>query len=145
MNPSAAREDEIPAIAALLAAAGLPNSDVLPHAHPDFLVLRDAEQIVGVVGLERYGATGLLRSLAVRPESRVRGLGDALVRAVERRGREQGVTQMVLLTQTAQDFFHRRGYAVIARDDAPAAVQASSEFRSLCPSSAACMSKRLDR
>ena len=39
-------------------------------------------QILGVVGLECYGDVGLLRSLAVSPEVRGRGLGVKLVQAL---------------------------------------------------------------
>ena len=53
----------------------------------------------------------------------------------------QGIGQLVLLTQTAEQFFARRGYAVIAREAAPAAVQHSAEFRSICPASATCMTQ----
>jgi amino-acid N-acetyltransferase len=49
----------------------------------------------------------------------------------------------VLLTQTAEVFFANRGYRRIGRADAPQAVQASAEFRSLCPASAVAMSRVL--
>jgi amino-acid N-acetyltransferase len=49
----------------------------------------------------------------------------------------------VLLTQTAERFFSQRGYSRIDRASVPAPVQEASEFRSLCPASATCMSKAL--
>ena len=54
-----------------------------------------------------------------------------------------GMDQLVLLTQTAEPFFATRGYAVIAREAAPAAVRRSAEFRSICPASAICMTRQL--
>jgi amino-acid N-acetyltransferase len=66
-----------------------------------------------------------------------------LVEHLELRARQTGVSELVLLTQTAKDFFQRRGYQIIERPSAPASVQASQEFRSLCPSSAFCMVKRV--
>jgi len=143
MNASPAAETDIPAIVALLAASGLPSSDVLPDSHPEFLVVRDRGDVVGVVGLERFGDTALLRSLVVRPAHRGRGLGILLVRALEQHVRDRGVLSLILLTKTAEQFFRERGYSVVARTEAPPAVQASTEFRSLCPSSAICMRKRL--
>jgi N-acetylglutamate synthase-like GNAT family acetyltransferase len=49
----------------------------------------------------------------------------------------------VLLTETAETFFRRLGYTVIERDQAPSAVASSAEFRTLCPATAVCMTKRL--
>ena len=100
-------------------------------------------RLVGVVGLERFGATGLLRSLAVSAEHRGHGLGLELVRALEEHAAHTGTGALVLLTETARDFFFRVGYRVITRAQAPAAVRESSEFRSLCPDSAVCMTKQL--
>ena len=109
----------------LLAAAGLPTADL------------------GAIGLERHGAAGLLRSLVVVPEQRGRGVGGALVDALERDARADGLDALVLLTQTAETFFARRGYVRIDRAAAPAAVRTSAEFTSLCPSSATTMLKSL--
>ena len=50
----------------------------------------------------------------------------------------------MLLTTTAASFFAKRGYRPLARDEAPAAVRATAEFRSICPASATCMGKSLE-
>lgn len=139
----AAVSADLPAILSLLSSSGLPIADVKPDSHPEFLITRDNGRVVGVVGLERFGGVGLLRSLAVTPELRRHGLGLALTRALEERAATTGITSLVLLTETARDFFQRHGYQVIARQAAPASVQASSEFRTLCPDSAVCMTKHL--
>ncbi len=67
-----------------------------------------------------------------------------IVGHLEERARNCGLSELVLLTQTARDFFEWQGYRLIERSRAPASVQDSEEFRSLCPSSAFCMSKRMD-
>ncbi len=141
---SAAANEDLPDIIALLASNELPTADVRPDSHPEFLIARRDARVIGVVGLERFGDVGLLRSLAVSPNHRGLGLGAALTRALEDRAARTGIAALVLLTETARDFFLRRGYQVVSRADAPEAVQASSEFRSLCPDSAVCMKKRLD-
>jgi amino-acid N-acetyltransferase len=135
--------DDLPAILELLEASGLPTTDLHPEGATQFLLLRDGRRLDGVVGLERYGAVGLLRSLAVRPERRRAGLGIALTEALEKLAAASGLTSVVLLTQTAQAFFAERGYRVIARDTVPPAMQSSSQFTSLCPASAICMRKEL--
>ena len=58
---------------------------------------------------------------------------------------DAGLIELILLTQTAQRFFEAQGYGVIERGNAPATVQESEEFKSLCPQSACCMSKRLSK
>ena len=135
--------DDLPAILELLEASGLPTTDLHSECVTQFLLLRDGRRLDGVVGLERYGNVGLLRSLAVRPERRRAGLGIALTEALEKFAAASGLTSVVLLTQTAQAFFAERGYRVIARDTVPPAMQSSSQFTSLCPASAICMRKEL--
>lgn len=130
------------AIRHLLLDSRLPVDD-LETAAIDFIVARDATGLMGVIGLERFGSAGLLRSLAVRDDQRGRGVGGQLVRAIEGRAVSLGVQQLVLLTETAAPFFGKRGYAAIARDQAPTTVQRSSEFHVICPASATCMLKPL--
>jgi amino-acid N-acetyltransferase len=135
---------DLPAIVELLGANGLPTADVKLGSTLSFWVLRRDEQIIGVIGLERFGNVGLLRSLAVSAAHRRMKLGNALVRALEDHALQAGLTSLVLLTETAVGFFERLKYRVIAREDVPAAAQTSAEFRSLCPSTAACMIRILD-
>lgn len=143
MELRAPQQTEHPGLRALLIDSGLPVDD-LDTAAVDFIVAVDGSGLSGVIGLQAFDGIGLLRSLAVRPGARSTGLGRALVDALEQRALATGVRQLVLLTQTAAPFFGKRGYVAIARDSAPAEVQASEEFRSICPASAICMSKHLD-
>ena len=143
MRIRAATAHDAGTIAASLAAAGLPPLDAEGiHAEHFRVALHDAA-VIGVAGLERYGDDGLLRSLAVAPQARGCGTGDALIGALEAHACALGLHSLVLLTTTAEAYFQRRGYAVIARDAMPTAVQRSSEFSTLCPASAVCMRKVL--
>jgi len=54
-----------------------------------------------------------------------------------------GVQELYLLTMTAEPFFAKRGYGRVDRAKAPAALQGTTEFVSLCPVSSVCMMKRL--
>ncbi len=127
---------------ALLEGDGLPAND-LDAVRPGFLLACAGTKIAGAGALERYGEAALLRSLVVAAAWRGRGLGHRLARSLERQARAAGVRTLVLLTETAQEFFARLDYQLIAREQAPAAVRSSSEFRSLCPASAICMAKSL--
>ncbi|HAJ34668.1 MAG TPA: GNAT family N-acetyltransferase [Chloroflexi bacterium] len=132
-----AQATDWPAIAELLTRYALPLDGAQAHLNA-FVVMTDAAGAIhGVAGLERYGATGLLRSVAVaEPRS---GVGAALVRALLDRAKASGITQVVLLTTTAADYFPRFGFRRIDRQDAPAEVTASVEFQTACPASATVM------
>ena len=131
------------AIQQLLGASGLPHDDIAPHL-ADFIVAKSDGALVGVVGLEVLGEVALLRSLAVRADQRRSGLGLALCNEILARARERGVKRLYLLTLTAADFFQRKfGFAPVERSAAPAAIQATHEFRSACPATAALLTKEL--
>ena len=138
----AATEQDAEPIRLLLESCALPTAD-LQQSQPEFTVACEGAAIVGVGGLERFSATGLLRSVAVSADHRGFGVGQAIVADLERRAFTSGLTELVLLTEAAQQFFESQGYRVIERARAPASVQGSAEFRSLCPQSACCMTKRL--
>lgn len=130
---------------ALLTQCGLPTQDLTPAHLKHFLACARDDTLMGVIGLESFGATALLRSLAVAEEARVQGCGKALVAALEAQAARQGVTDLYLLTNTAERFFLARGYRSIARSEAPTAIATSREFSSLCPDSAVLMIKALPR
>lgn len=137
-----ASAQDLIAIRALLEGSGLPTSD-LESVRPEFMVIRQNERVIAAGALQRFGSSALLRSVVVAPGHRGSGLGQAVVSELERVARGAQVSQLVLLTQTAAQFFARQGYCVIERNSAPRDMQESEEFRSLCPSSATCMAKSL--
>lgn len=136
------RPADCTAVLDLLDCSGLPTEDlsVAPNLQ---MWVADDDMVLGVVGLERFGTDGLLRSLAVAPEHRQRGLGHELVARLERDAQAAGIRRLVLLTETAEPFFRRQGYEIVNRGAVSESVRRSAEFRSLCPVSAICMSKLL--
>jgi amino-acid N-acetyltransferase len=134
---------DTPAFVALLERAGLPTADIADSAALQLWVLEGNGALLGAIALERYGVDALLRSLVVVPEQRARGLGYRLVSQLEHDASAQGVERLVLLTETAEPFFRRLGYDVLERHLVSDEMRQSAEFRSLCPASALCMSKRL--
>lgn len=99
----------------------------------------EGKRIVGSAALELHGSAGLLRSVAVAPAHRGRGLGRRLTRAALELGQARGVETVYLLTQTAGDFFSRLGFRRVPREQAEPLVGASLEFQGACPASALCM------
>lgn len=150
-----AQPDDLPLIRALLQACELPYEDLTTEHLPHFLVMRigsllpesdsnrSKTQLLGVVGLEPCGRDGLLRSLAVAPAHRGQSLGEVLVGELEAKARQAGIGQLYVLTTTAANRFRQWGYEVTDRASAPAPIQQTTEFQSLCPASAVCLSKAL--
>jgi amino-acid N-acetyltransferase len=134
---------DLAALTALLKGAGLPTDDLASAADLHLWVLETKGDVVGAIGIERFGANALLRSLAIAPAYQRRGLGHRLVAQLEQEVQGKGVDQLFLLTATAESFFRRNGYEVIERRHVPEEVRQSAEFRSLCPASAVCMAKVL--
>lgn len=122
----------------LLTASGLPL-DGVREALPTFVVAEAGDAIVGVAGLEVCRETALLRSVAVRPEWRSHGVGRALVTRVISDAEAKGLRALYLLTTTAERYFPSFGFRTIQRDDVPAEVRETAEFRGACPASATVM------
>ena len=139
--PVPARARDEAGIKATLAACELPYEDLTLAYLQHFWVMRDGPKLAGVVGLEVLGDVALLRSLAVPEAYRGRGIGAQLTDKAEDYARAQGVQTLYLLTTTVPDFFAKRGYQRIDRDAAPAPLQDTAEFKSLCPEGAVCMVK----
>lgn len=127
----------------LLAECGLPVADIPRDSAQPFFAVRLDDALVAVVGLELHQPFGLLRSLAVAPAQRGRGLARDLVAFAESFAAAQGVDTLFLLTTSAAEFFTRLGYAPASRAAAPPAIQATAQFAGLCPASAAFLSKHL--
>ncbi|AXY72555.1 GNAT family N-acetyltransferase [Paraflavitalea soli] len=126
----------------LLQSQQLPVAD-LPLILTDFFVAKDAGKIVGVIGMERYGTLGLLRSMAVHPGYRNQHIAANLVQELEKRAESTGIQTIYLLTETASGYFTRKGFTILQRDQVPDAVKSSSEFSHVCPVSAMVMAKDL--
>lgn len=138
----AAQGEDLSAIKELLQQSGLPISGVEEWLS-QFLVAEHEGHIVAVAGLELYGGSALLRSVAVSSEWRGSGLGHQLIDRLLAKAQERGNRDIYLLTTTAEHYFPRFGFACIARDQVPQQVQSSVEFTSACPASAVAMRKVL--
>jgi amino-acid N-acetyltransferase len=133
---------DIPAVEALLSAAGLPLEGAA-KALAIGVVARDGEAVVAAAAIERYGDAGLLRSVVVAPDRRGTGLGRGIVTAAESLARDEGVRDLYLLTETAVDWFPRLGYEPVDRAEAAAAVGDSVEFTTVCRDAGVPMRRRL--
>ncbi len=133
-----ARAEDVEAIQELLLESALPVAGVEDH-WKTFLVARDGDAMVGCGGAEAYQFAALIRSIAVRPEYRSHGIGRRLVRQLLDRLASRGLREFYLLTTTAEDYFKKRGFKTIDRDEVHPQLLSSHEFQDACPSTATCM------
>ena len=136
-----------PGVCELLEAAGLPTEDLDADRLEAFLIAETDNageaSMLGLVGLECFGPTGLLRSLVVREHARGSGLGRRMVQSVEQKARDSGVNALWLLTIDASGFFESLNFRVAERSTAPDVIQTTREFSELCPDDAVLMLKPL--
>lgn len=133
-----ATPSDVEPIKEMLAASGLPTAGVDDH-WKTFLVAWDGRKRVACGGAETYQFVALIRSIAVVPEYRSQGLGRKLVRHLLDRLAAHGLREFYLLTTTAEEYFKKRGFKTIERDEVHPQVLASQEFQDACPSTATCM------
>lgn len=133
---------DLPAIERLLTESALPL-DGVREALATFLLAESAGALVGVAGLEVCGELALLRSVAVTPAWRKRGLGRELVTRVIAQAEARGIKGLYLLTNTAEHYFPSFGFETITREQVPDEVRQTSEFRGACPESATVMCRPL--
>lgn len=130
---------QLESIIDLLKESKLPYQDISLTDNLFVGYYNESDSLVGSGGLEFYSAYSLLRSIAIEEQERGKSLGKQIVQDLLTRAKSRSVSKVYLLTETAHDFFIKSGFKDIARDQVPAEVQASSEFTSVCPASAACM------
>ena len=133
---------DLPRVEKLLTESKLPLDGVKESLH-DFVVAEAQGDIVGVAGLEICCDDALLRSVAVRPEWRSKGVGRALVNRAIAEAESRGLRALYLLTTTAEQYFPSFGFAKVDRAAIPEQVRATKEFTSACPASAVAMARPL--
>lgn len=138
-----ARAGDLPVVLALLERCGLPDAGLADHVST-LLVARSGGDVVGCAALELHEPDALLRSVAVAPELRGRGLGERLTAAVLDLARARLARRVYLLTETAAGFFPRFGFRTIDRATICGPVTRSVEFATACPASAVAMELVLD-
>ncbi|GAA5658261.1 hypothetical protein Brsp06_04645 [Brucella sp. NBRC 13694] len=120
-----------------LSGADLPTDDVEDEGRTFFRIVDDNDRTVAFAGLEACEGDHLLRSVVVLPGQRGKGAGRAAVEAVL--AHVEPGSDVFLVTTSASPFFERLGFIEVQRDNLPAAVLATRQLSSLCPSSATIM------
>lgn len=116
---------DIPALLQLINAYAA-NGIMLPRTEfemaeniRDFVVAFDSGVLVGCGGLHFYSASsGEVRSLAVEPKLKIRGIGRALVEALEEEARTQDLHSIFAFTYVP-GFFGKLGFEEVERGELP--------------------------
>ena len=133
-----AQLEDLPSVNFLLQSAKLPMLGVAEHFET-FLVALGDNGIVGTIGLEVYGSTALLRSAVVAEQERGRGIGQLLYDELLSKARHLQIRRLILLTNTAEEYFRRKGFRTIEPRTVTGPITTSAEFSGACPAHAACM------
>lgn len=133
---------DYPALTTLLSTHKLPIADInkeLPH----FILAKNENQVVGSIGLDKYGTIGLLRSLSTDSLFQQQGIASKLVEELISLCKSEGIEVLYLLTETAKNFFEKRGFSAADRSTAPEPIKNTREFTELCASTAVLMKKEV--
>ena len=130
-------------LAAALSGAGLPADD-LAQAGKLFWRFETVNAVpVGFGGLELHGPDAVLRSVVTLPPLRRRGVGTAIVTALETEALVRKASAIWLATTDCALFFGRLGYTACAPEEVPEPVRASAPFTGVNGAATTRMMKRL--
>lgn len=122
-----------------LKANKLPASDLRLEQSVFVGYYDSANQLVGSGGLEVYGNTALLRSIAVGEEFRGQLLGKTIVEDIIAKAKDSKIKDLYLLTETAHNYFLKKGFQDVPRENVPEIIKQTTEFAQVCPASAIVM------
>ncbi len=125
-------------IAALLERCGLPTSDT-SEIIEDFHVALYENLIIGCAAVERHGLSVLVRSVAVEPAYRDRGIAGCLVEALLMQARGTEVREAYIFSAVAPAYFARWGFSLVSGEKVPLDVMSSPAVQRAALTSALCM------
>ena len=129
----------------LLSKCELPTLYVHRHLK-SFMVAKADKKIVGVVGIEVYGRTGLFRSLCVYEPYRGRGIAKILNEKLLTYARLWKIDRLYLFTWRAEKFASKLGFRKIDKKEIPKSIRSTWQFRkSRSYPSVICMMKKISR
>ena len=136
-NIKLAEQEDFLQIHELLMENGLPTAGV--DSSKGNYYIAGEQEIMGVLGVERYGVAVMLRSLAVKSQFRKAGVAQQLIDYALGALKDTGFTDIYLITNTAERYLTRYSFSKIARDKVPGHVLANCALGDACPSSSTCM------
>jgi amino-acid N-acetyltransferase len=121
-----------------LKSAGLPDQD-LNYQKQILTSYYDEDELLGTGGLEVINQLGLLRSVSVSPNHRNKSIGKKITSDLLEKAIQNNIKTVYLLTETAKDYFQKLGFIEVSREAVPKEIKLTTEFASVCPTTATCM------
>jgi amino-acid N-acetyltransferase len=143
LNIQISEPKDLTTVTEFLTTYNLPISD-LAEDNIQLFLAHDEEELIATIGLEKHKNTGLLRSLAVKENYRNLGVADKMLKGFFAVCKSQEISDVYLLTTTAEHYFKKRGFLQVDRKSVPSAIRQSREFRSICPASAVAMHRKVE-
>ncbi|XDD46551.1 arsenic resistance N-acetyltransferase ArsN2 [Leptospira sp. WS39.C2] len=138
-----ANDDELPVIFQMLRDNHLPFEDITHISIQNFLLAKFETLTIGCIGIEEFKEIALLRSFCVKESYRKLRIGKSMYQMMENSCHKKGITELFLLTTTAESYFTKLGFLVTDRSKTPEFIKNTTQFRLICPDSAICMKKNL--
>lgn len=111
-----------------------------------FCEMNAANELIGVIGLELYETSALLRSLAIRETNRGQGIGHLLIDEAINFANQNNVMDLFLLTETIEEMMRQQyGFRLVPKDLVPVDMIESPFFHGICPSTCQIMFKSLNK
>ncbi|MGY2489192.1 GNAT family N-acetyltransferase [Cupriavidus sp. CP313] len=109
----------------------------------DFQVALYENRIIGCAAAEHHGSNVLIRSVAVEPAYRDRGIAGCLVEALLMRARGTEAREAYIFSTVAPAYFARWGFELVSAEDVPLEVMSSPPVQRAALTSALCMRCKL--
>ncbi len=138
-----ANASDLPRVQRFLEDNRLPTTGIEKCIESFVIEVGEDGSLIGVAGMELYGESCLLRSVAVDKRFRRRGHGRSLVNSVLKNAKAKGANTAYLLTEDAIVYFARLGFVTVDRADVDEPVKTSPEFTECCCETAVTMRKDL--
>lgn len=132
--------DDLQEVKKLLAASALPFEDI-DHIITDFEVALVDNKIIGAAGVEKHFPYMLIRSVVIDQTFRNKQIGYQMLHALMDKLNPENFNGFYLLTESASSFFTKLGFVPVLRENVPDEIKQTTEFSSICPSSAMVMYK----
>lgn len=124
-----AEEKDLLRIQRLVAKAGLREKGIEQHVDRFIVVANKDDQLIGTVGVEKYGTDGLLRSLVLDSVMWNEYLSLQFLEVVLQHTKEQQIDTVYLCTKGTNMLFHYLGFQKTNVENVPDHVKKSPHFQ----------------